>query len=109
VVYFRREPHWLVVGATRSGKSTLLARLVAELAPQSVALVGVDCKGDMERALFGKRLSVLATSRKEAVALKLELFKGLIVPPPADSRGRGRRGLGRHRLGRFFRVIVLTR
>ncbi|MBM9505465.1 FtsK/SpoIIIE domain-containing protein [Actinacidiphila acididurans] len=75
VVDFRREPHWLVVGATRSGKSTLLARLVTQLAPQPVALVGVDCKGGMELGLFRKRLSALATFRKEAVTL----FGGLVV------------------------------
>ncbi|MGW5355146.1 FtsK/SpoIIIE domain-containing protein [Streptomyces sp. NPDC004031] len=75
VIDFRREPHWLIVGATRSGKSTLLARLVVQLAPQPVALVGVDCKGGMELGLFRKRLSALATSRKEAVAL----FGALVV------------------------------
>ena len=75
VVDFRREPHWLIVGATRSGKSTLLARLVVQLAPQPVALVGVDCKGGMELGMFGKRLSALATSRREAVAL----FGALVV------------------------------
>jgi S-DNA-T family DNA segregation ATPase FtsK/SpoIIIE len=75
VVDFRREPHWLVVGATRSGKSTLLARLVTQLAPQPVALVGVDCKGGMELGLFRKRFSALATSRKEAVTV----FGALVV------------------------------
>jgi S-DNA-T family DNA segregation ATPase FtsK/SpoIIIE len=75
VMGFRREPHWLVVGATRSGKSTLLARLVTELAAQQVALVGFDCKGGMELGLFRKRLSVLATSRTEAVGL----FGALVV------------------------------
>ncbi|WUH93519.1 FtsK/SpoIIIE domain-containing protein [Streptomyces sp. NBC_00433] len=75
VVDFRREPHWLVVGATRSGKSTLLARLVMQLAPQPVALVGVDCKGGMELGLFRGRLSALATSRPEAVTL----FGALVV------------------------------
>jgi S-DNA-T family DNA segregation ATPase FtsK/SpoIIIE len=72
---FRREPHWLIVGATRSGKSTLLARLVVQLAPQPVALVGVDCKCGVELGLFRKRLSALATSRKQAVAL----FGALVV------------------------------
>jgi S-DNA-T family DNA segregation ATPase FtsK/SpoIIIE len=75
VMDFRREPHWLIVGATRSGKSTLLARLVTQLAPQPVALVGVDCKGGMELGLFGPRLSALATTRKEAVAV----FGALVV------------------------------
>jgi S-DNA-T family DNA segregation ATPase FtsK/SpoIIIE len=74
-MYFRREPHWLVVGATRSGKSTLLARLVTQLASQPVALVGVACKGGMELGLFRKRFPALATSREEAVAL----FGALVV------------------------------
>ncbi|WP_329523885.1 FtsK/SpoIIIE domain-containing protein [Streptomyces jietaisiensis] len=62
-------PHWLIAGATRSGKSTLLARLVTQLAPQRVALVGIDCKGGMELGLFAGRLSALATCRREAVAV----------------------------------------
>jgi len=69
VMDFRRVPHWLIVGATRSGKSTLIARLITELAPQPVALVGVDCKGGMELGLFEQRLSVLATCRSEAIAV----------------------------------------
>jgi DNA segregation ATPase FtsK/SpoIIIE, S-DNA-T family len=73
VLDFRRVPHWLIVGATRSGKSTLLARLVAQLAPQPVALVGIDCKGGMELGLFEQRLSALATSRRQAVAVLGEL------------------------------------
>lgn len=69
VMDLREVPHWLIVGATRSGKSTLLARLVAQLAPQPVALVGIDCKGGMELGLFTDRLSVLTTCRREAVAV----------------------------------------
>ncbi|MCO8305340.1 FtsK/SpoIIIE domain-containing protein [Streptomyces sp. RKCA744] len=69
VMDFRRVPHWLIVGATRSGKSTLIARLITELAPQPVALVGIDCKGGMELGLFEQRLSVLATCRSQAVAV----------------------------------------
>lgn len=69
VMNLRQVPHWLITGATRSGKSTLLARLVTQLAPQNVALVGIDCKGGMELGLFGERLSALATSRREAVAI----------------------------------------
>ncbi len=65
----RKVPHWLVAGATQSGKSTLLASLVTELGAQPVALVGIDCKGGMELGLFARRLSALATSRAEAVAL----------------------------------------
>ncbi|MFF4120299.1 FtsK/SpoIIIE domain-containing protein [Streptomyces sp. NPDC001714] len=69
VVDLRRVPHWLIVGATRSGKSTLINALVAGLAPQDVALVGIDCKGGMELSLYGPRLSALATNREQAVRL----------------------------------------
>ncbi|RKN12948.1 FtsK/SpoIIIE domain-containing protein [Streptomyces radicis] len=74
VVDLRRVPHWLVVGATQSGKSTWLASLVTELAPQPVALVGIDCKGGLELGLFERRLSVLATSRAEAA----EVLRALV-------------------------------
>lgn len=69
VLDLRRVPHWLIVGATRSGKSTLINALVAGLAPQHVALVGIDCKGGMELSLYGPRLSALATNRAQAVKL----------------------------------------
>lgn len=69
VMNLRLVPHWLITGATRSGKSTLLARLITQLATQRVALVGIDCKGGMELGLFAGRLSALATSRREAVAV----------------------------------------
>ncbi|MET8644721.1 FtsK/SpoIIIE domain-containing protein [Streptomyces sp. NPDC004074] len=69
VMDLRLVPHWLIAGATRSGKSTLLARLITQLAPQPVALVGIDCKGGMELGLFAERLSALATCRREAVAV----------------------------------------
>ncbi|GGN32969.1 FtsK/SpoIIIE domain-containing protein [Streptomyces fuscichromogenes] len=73
VMNLRLVPHWLIAGATRSGKSTLLARLITQLAPQRVALVGIDCKGGMELGLFAERLSALATCRKEAVAVLFAL------------------------------------
>ncbi|WP_171112469.1 MULTISPECIES: FtsK/SpoIIIE domain-containing protein [unclassified Streptomyces] len=69
VMNLRLVPHWLIAGATRSGKSTLLARLITQLAPQPVALVGIDCKGGMELGLFAGRLSALATCRREAVTV----------------------------------------
>ncbi|MFF4703489.1 FtsK/SpoIIIE domain-containing protein [Streptomyces sp. NPDC001288] len=73
VMNMRVVPHWLIAGATRSGKSTLLARLITQLATQPVALVGIDCKGGMELGLFADRLSALATSRKEAVTVLFAL------------------------------------
>ena len=69
VMNLRLVPHWLITGATRSGKSTLLARLITQLATQPVALVGIDCKGGMELGLFARRLTALATCRREAVAI----------------------------------------
>ncbi|MFB7497341.1 FtsK/SpoIIIE domain-containing protein [Streptomyces sp. NPDC056161] len=69
VMNLRLVPHWLIAGATRSGKSTLLARLITQLASQPIALVGIDCKGGMELGLFADRLSALATCRREAVAV----------------------------------------
>ncbi|MGW5587112.1 FtsK/SpoIIIE domain-containing protein [Streptomyces sp. NPDC003857] len=80
VINLRLVPHWLIAGATRSGKSTLLARLITQLAPQPVALVGVDCKGGMELGLFSGRLSALATCRREAVGV----LSALVV----DMQGR---------------------
>ncbi|MFK0159607.1 FtsK/SpoIIIE domain-containing protein [Streptomyces sp. NPDC090493] len=73
VMNLRLVSHWLIAGATRSGKSTLLARLITQLATQPVALVGLDCKGGMELGLFADRLSALATSRKEAVMVLFAL------------------------------------
>ncbi|WP_437098461.1 FtsK/SpoIIIE domain-containing protein [Streptomyces flavidovirens] len=70
----RVVPHWLVIGATRSGKSNWLATLIGELAPQPVALVGIDCKGGMELALFAPRLSALASNRADASRLLAALL-----------------------------------
>ncbi|MFF3072457.1 FtsK/SpoIIIE domain-containing protein [Kitasatospora sp. NPDC057936] len=69
LIDLRQIPHWLIVGATRSGKSTLVASLVSQWARQRVALVGIDLKGGMELSLFGPRLSALATNRSEAAEL----------------------------------------
>jgi S-DNA-T family DNA segregation ATPase FtsK/SpoIIIE len=64
----KQRPHWLVTGATQSGKSTLTVRVLSELAARPVGLVGIDAKGGMELSPFGPRLSALATSRSEAAA-----------------------------------------
>jgi DNA segregation ATPase FtsK/SpoIIIE, S-DNA-T family len=69
VVDLRARAHFLVTGATRSGKSTLTARFLCGLAAAPVALVGIDAKGGMELGPFRPRLTVLATTRGEAVAV----------------------------------------
>lgn len=90
VMNLRKEPHWLITGATRSGKSTLLARLIMQLAPQPIALVGIDCKGGMELGLFGSRLTALATCRREAAAvlgaLVIEMQDRMRICRAADAR-----------------------
>ncbi|MCU7823197.1 FtsK/SpoIIIE domain-containing protein [Kitasatospora sp. DSM 101779] len=66
---YRAIPHQLTLGATLSGKSMFLRHLVTGLAPQPVALVGVDCKRGVEFAPFAPRLSALATDQEQAVEL----------------------------------------
>ena len=73
LIDLRQAPHWLIVGATRSGKSTLIAALVKEWAPQRIALFGIDLKGGMELSLFEERLSALASTRTQAAGLLAEL------------------------------------
>ncbi|MYU51179.1 MULTISPECIES: FtsK/SpoIIIE domain-containing protein [Streptomyces] len=66
---YRTIPHQLTLGATLSGKSMFLRHLVAGLAPQPVALVGIDCKRGVELAPFAPRLSALATDPGQAADL----------------------------------------
>ncbi|MGX1271330.1 FtsK/SpoIIIE domain-containing protein [Streptomyces phaeoluteigriseus] len=72
---YRAVPHELVLGATLSGKSMYLRHLVAGLATQPVALVGIDCKRGVELAPFAPRLSALATDPDEAAELLPVLVK----------------------------------
>ncbi|MFD5097881.1 FtsK/SpoIIIE domain-containing protein [Streptomyces albidochromogenes] len=72
---FRTVAHELVMGATESGKSVYLRGLVAGLAPQPVALVGIDCKWGVELAPFASRLSALACTPEEAA----DLLDALVV------------------------------
>ncbi|MFJ6899811.1 FtsK/SpoIIIE domain-containing protein [Streptomyces hokutonensis] len=66
---YRTVPHQLTLGATLSGKSMYLRHLVAGLARQPVALVGIDCKRGVELSPFGARLSALATDPDQAADL----------------------------------------
>ncbi|MEU4424836.1 FtsK/SpoIIIE domain-containing protein [Actinoplanes sp. NPDC024001] len=62
-------PHWLITGATQSGKSTLINTAVSQWATRPIALVGIDCKGGMELGPHAPRLSALATDRRQAAIL----------------------------------------
>jgi DNA segregation ATPase FtsK/SpoIIIE, S-DNA-T family len=88
VIDLRVVPHWMIVGATRSGKSTLIHSVVGALAPLPVALVGVDLKGGLELSVYGLRLSGLAVSRTEAADL-LEEVLSLAFARMANCRAAG--------------------
>ncbi|MBW6433078.1 hypothetical protein KZ829_04880 [Actinoplanes hulinensis] len=68
-------PHWLITGATQSGKSTLINAAVAQWATRPIALVGIDCKGGMELGPHTPRLSALATDRHQAADLLQRLVR----------------------------------
>jgi hypothetical protein len=65
VIDFRTVPHWLNAGATQSGKSNLANAIIKGLAPQPVALAGLDLKGGVEFTPYAARMSALATTRDE--------------------------------------------
>jgi S-DNA-T family DNA segregation ATPase FtsK/SpoIIIE len=77
VIDFRTVPHWMIVGATQSGKSNLANAVIKALSPQPVALVGFDLKGGVEFTPYAPRLSALATTRKESVDLLEDLVDEL--------------------------------
>ncbi|WP_328399447.1 FtsK/SpoIIIE domain-containing protein [Streptomyces sp. NBC_00390] len=66
---YQEVPHALNLGATKSGKSVYQRHLVKELAPQHVALVGVDCKQGVELAPLARRFSALADNPDDAADL----------------------------------------
>ncbi|TWV34214.1 conjugal transfer protein TraS [Streptomyces misionensis] len=72
---YRTIPHQLTLGATLAGKSMYLRHLIAGLARQPVALVGIDCKRGVELAPFAPRLSALATDPDQAAELLPTLVK----------------------------------
>ncbi|MEU6000511.1 FtsK/SpoIIIE domain-containing protein [Streptomyces sp. NPDC047197] len=71
---YRAVPHGLTLGATESGKSVYQRNLVAGLAPQDVALVGIDCKQGVELFPLARRFSALADNPDTA----LELLDALV-------------------------------
>ncbi|MGW4821441.1 FtsK/SpoIIIE domain-containing protein [Streptomyces sp. NPDC004227] len=66
---YRAVPHALTLGATESGKSVYQRNLVAALAPQNVALVGIDCKQGVELFPLARRFSALADNPDTAAEL----------------------------------------
>ncbi|MEV5932502.1 FtsK/SpoIIIE domain-containing protein [Streptomyces sp. NPDC052079] len=66
---YRAVPHALTIGATESGKSVYQRNLVAALAPQRVALVGIDCKQGVELFPLARRFSALADNPDTAAEL----------------------------------------
>ncbi|MDI3418564.1 FtsK/SpoIIIE domain-containing protein [Streptomyces luteolus] len=72
---YRRVPHALTLGATESGKSVYQRGLIAELASQDVALVGIDCKQGVEHAPMARRFSALADNPDSAELLLAALVE----------------------------------
>jgi DNA segregation ATPase FtsK/SpoIIIE, S-DNA-T family len=66
---YRSVPHALTLGATESGKSVYQRNLVAGLAAQDVALVGIDCKQGVELFPLARRFSALADNPDTAADL----------------------------------------
>ncbi|MFI1072062.1 FtsK/SpoIIIE domain-containing protein [Streptomyces puniciscabiei] len=66
---YRAVPHGLTLGATESGKSVYQRNVVVGLAPQRVALVGIDCKQGVELFPLARRFSALADNQDTAAEL----------------------------------------
>nr|WSW45370.1 FtsK/SpoIIIE domain-containing protein [Streptomyces sp. NBC_01001] len=72
---YRQVPHALNVGATKSGKSVYQRTLVAGLASQNVALVGIDCKNGVELSPLAARFTALADNPGDAAHLLAALVQ----------------------------------
>ncbi|MGW9368805.1 FtsK/SpoIIIE domain-containing protein [Streptomyces xanthophaeus] len=72
---YRRVPHALNVGATKSGKSVYQRTLVSGLASQNVALVGIDCKNGVELSPMARRFTALADNPDDAAELLATLVQ----------------------------------
>jgi S-DNA-T family DNA segregation ATPase FtsK/SpoIIIE len=94
VIDFRVVPHWLNAGATQSGKSNLANAIIKGLAPQPVALAGLDLKGGVEFTPYAPRLSALATTRAECVAL-LDDLVAVLADRMRTCRDHGARNIWR--------------
>jgi S-DNA-T family DNA segregation ATPase FtsK/SpoIIIE len=66
---YKEVPHSVTLGAVGSGKSVTQRRVIKELAPQHVALVGIDCKSGVELAPLARRFSALADNPDDAADL----------------------------------------
>ena len=88
----RTMVHYLIIGATRAGKSTLIHAIVARLAPMGVAIVGIDLKGGLELSIYTPRLSGLATNRREACDVLTRLVE-VMQDRMADCKAAGVRAV----------------
>ncbi|WP_371527196.1 FtsK/SpoIIIE domain-containing protein [Streptomyces sp. NBC_01283] len=66
---YKQVPHSVTLGAVGSGKSVTQRKVIKELAPQRVALVGIDCKQGVEIAPLARRFTALADNPDDAADL----------------------------------------
>lgn len=65
---FGRLPHWLICGGTGSGKSGLLACLLAAIATTDALMIGWDLKWGIEAEAFRDRYGEICTTQAEVKA-----------------------------------------